>query len=148
VPLLDAPLLARALTIVSSLLVLGACLWVRDRGDGDRQRLLEYSLWLCAMLLLSPINGSYNLVLLLLPLLMILGRLEQKPDRRVRNWLILGTALACFPPAWSNGLPAIYNAVHVGWGTLVLTPAFYGLLVYIGLLVWLIRRAEPETPAL
>jgi hypothetical protein len=148
VPLLDAPLLARALTIASSLLVLGLCLLVRGRGDGDRQGLLEYSLWLCAMLLLSPINGSYNLVLVLLPLLIILARLERKPDRRVRNWLILGTALACFPPAWSNGLPAIYNAVHVGWGTLVLTPAFYGLLVYIGLLAWLIRRAEPETPAL
>jgi Glycosyltransferase family 87 len=146
VPLLDAPLLARALTIVSSLLVLGVCLFIGRRGDGDQKGLLEYSLWLCAMLILSPINGSYNLVLLLLPLLAVLGMQEQAPDRRTRNWLILGTALACFPPAWSDGFPAVYNAVHVGWGTLVLTPAFYGLLVYIGLLAWLIQQAGSERP--
>jgi hypothetical protein len=145
VPLLDAPLLARGLTILSSLLALGVCLFTRARRD-DRQRyLLEYSLWLCAMLILSPINGSYNLLLLLLPLLVILARLEQTPDRRARNWLIVGTALACFPPAWSDGMPTIYNAVHIGWGTLVLTPAFYGLVVYIGLLAWLLRRSAPDS---
>jgi hypothetical protein len=147
VPLLDAPSIARALTILSSLVVLGVCLVVRRRGGDDESRLLEYSLWLCAMLILSPINGSYNLLLLLLPLLVILGRLERAPDRRTRNWLIAGTALACFPPAWSDGMPAIYNAVHVGWGTLVLTPAFYGLAIYIGLLAWLIMRKTSETPA-
>ena len=108
VPLLNAPLLARGLTILSSLLVLGVCLLVRRRRDDDESRLLEYSLWICGMLILSPINGSYNLLLLLLPLLTILGRLERAPDRRARNWLIVGTALACFPPAWSDGLPAVY----------------------------------------
>jgi hypothetical protein len=146
VPLLNAPLLARGLTVLSSLLVLGVCLLARRHGD-DENRLLEYSLWLCAMLILSPINGSYNLLLLLLPLLVIMGRLERAPDRRTRNWLIAGTALACFPPAWSDSLPAVYNAVHVGWGTLVLTPAFYGLAVYVGLLAWLIVRKTSETPA-
>jgi hypothetical protein len=45
-------------------------------------------------------------------------------------------------------MPAIYNAVHVGWGTLVLTPAFYGLAIYIGLLAWLIMRKTSETPAM
>jgi hypothetical protein len=145
VPLLDAPLLARSLTIVSGLLILGLCLLVRRRGEDDQSRWLEYSLWLCAMLILSPINGSYNLLLLLLPLLVVLGRLEQHPDRRTRNWLVAGAALACFPPAWSDGLPAIYNAVHVGWGTLVLTPAFYGLLIYVGLLAWLTRRKAVDT---
>jgi hypothetical protein len=139
VPLLDAPLLARGLTILSSLVVLCVCLLARRRGDDDESRLLEYSLWLCAMLILSPINGSYNLLLLLLPLLVILGRLERAPDRRTRNWLIAGAALACWPPAWSDGLPAVYNAVHVGWGTLALTPAFYGLVIWVGLLAWLIR---------
>ncbi|HEU5099359.1 MAG TPA: glycosyltransferase family 87 protein, partial [Roseiflexaceae bacterium] len=107
VPLLNAPLIARALTILSSLLVLGICLVARRRSDDDESYLLEYSLWLCAMLILSPINGSYNLLLLLLPLLVIMGRLERAPDRRARNWLIVGTALACFPPAWSDGIPAV-----------------------------------------
>jgi hypothetical protein len=147
VPLLNAPLLARGLTILSSLVVLGVCLLARRRGDDDENRLLEYSLWLCAMLILSPINGSYNLLLLLLPLLVIMGRLERAPDRRTRNWLIAGAALACFPPAWSDGLPAVYNAVHVGWGTLVLTPAFYGLAIFIGLLAWLLLRPAPDNAA-
>src|SRR5262249_41356869 len=134
------------LTILSSLLVLGVCLLTRSRGDDQRSYVLEYSLWLCVMLILSPINGSYNLLLLLLPLLVILAYFEQTPDRRTRNWLIIGTALACFPPAWSDGLPAVYNAVHVGWGTLVLTPAFYGLVIYIGLLAWLTQHIASETP--
>jgi hypothetical protein len=147
-PLVNAPLLAQGLTILSSLLVLGVCLAVRRRSGDDEHRLLEYSLWLCAMLILSPINGSYNLLLLLLPLLVILGRLERTPDRRMRNWLIVGTALACWPPAWSDGLPTVYNAVHIGWGTLILTPAFYGLVVYIGLLAWLTMRETSNTPSI
>jgi len=77
---------------------------------------------------------------LLLPLLAVLQLLERAPDRRLRNWLIVGTALACSPPTWSDAFPAVKNPVHIGWGLLVLTPAFYGLLIYLGLLVYLTRE--------
>jgi len=68
------------------------------------------------MLLLSPINGYYNLVLLLLPLLAALGHLECYPDRRALRWLILATALVCIPPGWTHVHPAIYDTLHRGMG--------------------------------
>jgi hypothetical protein len=96
------------------------------------------------MLLLAPINGYYNLVLLLLPLLAALKHLEQQPDRRAARWLILATALAWFPPGWTDVHPAVYDALHRGVGLLVLTPAIYGLAIYLGLLLWLARRSAAE----
>jgi hypothetical protein len=146
VPPLDAPALARALVALSTLATLLVCVGASRRPGGPGRDPLLYSLWLCAMLLLSPINGSYNLVVLLLPLLVVLRLLERAPDRRLRNWLTLGTLLACWPPAWSDPLPAVYNAAHTGWGILVLAPAFYGLLIYFVLLARLTRRPAGERP--
>jgi hypothetical protein len=145
VPLVDAPLLARTLVVLSGLAALAVCVAATGRPRSSGMAPLEYSLWLCAMLLLSPINGCYNLVLLLLPLLAVLRRLEEAPDRRVRNWLAGGTLLACLPPAWSDNLPSVYTAVHTTWGVLVLAPAFYGLLIYFGLIAYLLRRPAAVT---
>jgi hypothetical protein len=147
-PLADMPLLARALAALTGVAVLALCWWY-GRPDHEELptgaaleagELLRFGVWLCGMLLLSPSNGYYNLVLLLLPCLAVVRYLEERPDRAVRNWLLLGTALVCWPPAWSNGLPALYQALHVGWGVLLLTPALYGLCIYLGLLVLLARR--------
>lgn len=145
-PLADLPLLARGLTLLSALAVLGLTLWVGRRPPGPTGRLLRYSLWLCAMLLLSPVNGYYNLGLLLFPLLAILRWLEQQPSPLVRTWLLAGTILCYVPPYWDNSHPALYRAVHTGWGLFITTPALYGLLIYFGLLVWLNRRSD-EPPA-
>jgi hypothetical protein len=145
VPLLDAPALAQTMTLCSSLATLGLCIWA-TRAPSDRLgNQIVFCLWLCAMQLLSPSNGYYSLVALLLPLLVILRYLEQRPDRRVRLWLIVGTALACVPPTWSDWQPALYNTVHTGWGLLVLTPSLYGLLLYTILLARLARRYQPLT---
>jgi hypothetical protein len=144
IPLIDTPALASGLVILCSLATLIVCVIAPRSRPGADLGLLEYSLWLCAMLLLSPINGCYNLVLLLLPLLAVLRRLEKAPDVRLRNWLVVGTLMACLPPAWSDSLPAVYGAVHVGWGILVLTPAFYGLLIYFGLLAYLAPRPASD----
>jgi hypothetical protein len=92
------------------------------------------------MMLLSPLNGVYNLVLLLLPLLAVLHYLEQHPDRGVRNWLILATTLVCVRPLWSEWSLALDTFVHVGWGLLLLAPPFYGLLIYLILLAQLAHR--------
>jgi hypothetical protein len=145
VPPLVAPTLARALIVASSLLVLACCYLAHRRGGGERSQLFAFNAWLCGMLLLSPINGVYNLVLLLLPLLTIARELEHAPSRRLRNWLLFATALVCVPPTWSRATPWLYNAAHTGWGVLVLTPAFYGLLIYFGLLVWLARQGPRAT---
>jgi hypothetical protein len=145
VPLVDAPTLARTLTVLSSLATLGLCLWATRAPSDQLGKQIVFCMWLCAMQLLSPSNGYYSLVALLLPLLVVLRYLEQRPDRRVRLWLILGTALACIPPTWSDWQPVLYNSVHVGWGVLVLTPSLYGLLIYTFLLAWLARSYRPTT---
>jgi hypothetical protein len=144
VPLIDAPMLARTLTILSSLATLGLCVWATREPSDQLSNQIVFCLWLCAMQLLSPSNGYYSLVALLLPLLVMLRYLEQRPDRRTRLWLIVSTALACIPPTWSNWQPALYNTVHTGWGLLLLTPSLYGLLIYTLLLAHLARSYKPS----
>jgi hypothetical protein len=144
VPLIDAPMLARTAIILSSLATLGLCVWATRAPSDQLGNQIVFCLWLCAMQLLSPSNGYYSLVALLLPLLVVLRYLEQRPDRRARLWLIVGTALACIPPTWSDWQPTLYNFVHTGWGLLLLTPSLYGLLIYTFLLAWLARSYRPS----
>lgn len=141
----DLPWMAQVLTILSSIGVLGACLWVVWLAPGKQLPVVVFSVWLCAMLLLSPINGYYNLVLLLLPLLLILSALERQPSRGLRNWLVGATALVYMPPGWSSVLPAVYQTVHRGWGTLILTPSLYGLIIFLMLAIALVRCGVVES---
>jgi hypothetical protein len=137
VPLAHLPALATALAALSSLAVLGLCLRAGRGPDTLRGARLQYSMWLCAMLLLSPVNGYYNLVLLIFPLLALLRELELRPDPRLRNLLALATALVCIPPTWTDGIAPLHHSLHIGWGLLLLTPSLYGLLLY----VWLLAKA-------
>ena len=134
VPLINAPVLARLMTVVCGIAVLGVCFWsTRSAGDQIRTH-LQFGVWLCGMLLLSPINGSYNLVLLLFPLLVVLRYLELYRDHQTRNWVVVAGALICWPPAWTDWQPTLYNGLHIGFGLLVLTPALYGLVLWLCLL--------------
>ena len=98
------------------------------------------------MLLLTPANGYYNLVLLLLPCLAILRYLELSADRHVRTWLVIATALVCIPTGWTSAHPWLYQTLHIGWGLLVLTPPLYGLLLYFIVSVQLARRFTGGLP--
>ena len=137
------PWLAQLLGAMTSLAVLGGCLWATARASTSAAPLV-FSVWLCTMLLISPANGYYNLVALLFPLLCGLRALEIQPDRNARNLLVLATALSCIPPGWSSALP-IYTLVHTGWGLLLLTPSLYGLCLYLGLMIWLAQRPAHST---
>jgi hypothetical protein len=143
-PLAAWPGVARAIAAALSVVVVIVCVKAGRHAPDATTNLLQYGAWICGMLLLAPINGYYNLVLLLLPLLAALKHLEQQPDRRAARWLILATALAWFPPGWTDVHPAVYDALHRGVGLLVLTPAIYGLAIYLGLLLWLARRSAAE----
>lgn len=134
VPLAHQPGLASALTALSALVLLGVCLRAGRGTDSPHGARIQQSLWLCATLLLSPANGYYNLVLLMFPLLVLLRELELRPDRRLRNGLLLATALVCIPPTWTDGIAPLYHSLHVAWGLLLLTPSLYGLLMYVWLL--------------
>ncbi len=146
VPLIEAPLLSRALAAIMIIGVLVACYSVVRRLRPDDNDILHASAWLCGMLLLTPANGYYNLVALLLPCLAILAYVEHYGDRRLRAWLIIATTLVCVPPAWTEFSPWLYQRLHIGWGVLLLTPAFYGLVLYFVLLVRLTRRAAADSP--
>lgn len=137
-----APLLARVLTSISSMLVLLVS-WrstTEARVDGGSARFL--AVWLCAMGLLSPINGIYNLVVVLLPALVILRHLEGRYDRRRLVGLALALLLCSIPAGWSDNLPALYSFVHTGWGLLLLTPPLYGLV-----LMFVLVARLPDEPA-
>ncbi len=136
---LDLPGLALGLSAASSLALLGWCTLASRRAGPQADQRLLFCLWLCVMMLLTPSNGYYNLVLALLPLLLMLRALEQRPDPRARAWLAAGSGLLCIPPTWTDGLPLLYNGLHVGWGILALTPSLYGLLIYVWLLARLMR---------
>lgn len=137
--LVDEPALAAALVILSDAAVTGVCLWI-VRGRQRHGHCFQFSAWLCAMSLLSPFNGYYNLVLLVLPALVVLHYLEQRCDRGVWAWLLIGTALVLIPPTWTDWQPWLYGALHARWGVLLLTPSFYGLLIYFVLLSTLAHR--------
>lgn len=140
IPISDLPGLATALTLASAAALGALCLWSLRARDPELLP-LQFSLWLCAMLLLSPVNGSYNLILMLFPLLAALAYRERRRLPRSRL-LIVSTALLCWPPTWSDGTP-LYLWMHTGVGTLLLTPAIYGLFGYALLLARLIARHQP-----
>jgi hypothetical protein len=143
-PLAIWPGLARVIAAALSIGVVGVCLKAGRDAPDETTLLLQHGAWLCGMLLLSPINGYYNLVLLLLPLLAALHYLERRPNRRAACWLIVATALVCIPPGWTQAQPAIYDALHRGIGLLLLTPAIYGLVIYLGLLALLAYRSTAK----
>ena len=134
VAITNYPLLATVCVAVCAALLLALCSWLTYRFRASAQQPALFSLWLCAMLLLSPVNGYYNLVALLLPILVVLHSLIRQPNRNQRNSLFAALLLLNIPPTWSDAAPW-YAFVHVGWGLLLLTPSFYGIVLLFGLLV-------------
>lgn len=139
-PPLEMPILATVFSGLGSVVLLAVGVWVGSAPLNETGTFLMYSFWFCGMLLIWPANGYYNLTTLLLPVLAIVRFLEQSPDRSVRALLVIAIALVCIPPGWSNIHPVLYQTTHVGWGVLLLTPAFYGVLLLAGLLAVLVRR--------
>ena len=144
VALVNQAVVAKLVICALSVVVVSLCIWASRSLYGNVPPRLQTCIWLCAMLVLSPVNGYYNLVLLLLPMLVMLHYLEQHPNRNIRNGLVLATVLVWFPPGWTNWQPTLYNTFHRNWGVLLLTPSFYGLLLYFLLLLALLRRQSAK----
>lgn len=145
VPIAHAPALATALIALSSLLALATCLWAGRGGVTAAGRQLLFCCWVCAMLLLSPINGYYNLLLLLLPGLLLTRYAQQQRNQRLLLWLLAAALLVCIPPTWTDEVPALRQALHIGWGVLLLTPSFYGLWLFLALCAVSARRCGVGT---
>lgn len=140
-PLADLPPLALALSALCSLGLIGLCLRACWQQPHPPSYLLQSSIWLCAISLLWPASGFYNMVVLLLPILVMLRFLEAYPDPKLLRWLVIATAAFSIAPGWSNNLAEpIYQGVHRGLGVLLLSPAFYGLIAYQILLLVIAAR--------
>ncbi len=138
-PLADQPLLANGLTLLVALLILGLC--VRGSSSpGPLGALLGFSLWLCASLLLAPVNGYYNLGGLLLPMLVLVRALHRYRSVWLNAAMVLATVLLLLPSEWYRLYPALNAALLRGWGLLFLVPPLFGLLGYLALLAMLAER--------
>ncbi len=146
IPITHAPLVAHILIIGCTIMVLAVCLWVGREAEDATTRLLQFSVWLCGMMLLLPTNGYYNLVILLLPILGLVRTLEEHRNDAIRNWLVLAVGLLCIPPRWSNSHPVVYRVAHMDWGLWLLTPSLYGLCLLMGVLVVVIRQRTSAQP--
>lgn len=134
-PLVDAPALARALTLLSSAAVVGWCLRIPFTPD-HLGRLIGVSVWLCAMQLLTPLNGYYNLIALLLPLLTLIVCAHRYAAHRTVFLMMAGVGLAAIPPGWTYLIAILHLLLHQGWGILALTPPFYTAILFLSLLTY------------
>ncbi len=129
----DAPTLALTLTVVTAFATLALCGWF-TRVPGELGALLAFSMWLCATMLLSPINGYYNLTGLLLPLLVIARSLTHYPSIGLSAGALVSTMLICAPPGWYEGWPELTNFLLHGWGLVALVPGLFGIYGYLAIL--------------
>jgi hypothetical protein len=144
--LVNAPQLALLLTALSAIGVL-ACAWWAGTGGTKRAHLLQFCTYICVMLLLAPVNGYYNLPLLILPVLAVVKELEQRYNRWVLFGLAAAVTLISIAPTWTDLTP-LYDPLHTGWGTLLLTPSVYGQVLLLGLVASLAHQASHTVPSL
>ncbi|MFV9506620.1 MAG: glycosyltransferase family 87 protein [Oscillochloridaceae bacterium umkhey_bin13] len=143
-PVAELPLLASLLTLLGSLAVVALC--VRSSfTPGRLGAQLSFSMWLCATLLLSPINGYYNLAGLIFPLFVLIRALYDNPERHLIGITALATALLALPPGWYRFSDSFDAAIRQGWTMMVLVPPLFGLILYLVVLDRLaarLRRAQ------
>jgi len=140
-PIADLPALASALTLVSAVAVLVLCLQTAGARD-QLGNLIAFAAWLCAMQLLTPLNGYYNLPALIFPFLVLCRCLGRYPALLPTLTLAFATALLFFPPGWNRGLPWLDQALAQGPGLLFLAPSLYGALLYLLLLRYFAARHQ------
>jgi hypothetical protein len=126
------------------LLILGASGYAIWRAAGREQA--AFSVALVASLLVSPSNGTQNLLLALIPLVVVAARVRADWPRDLR-WFLIVIILLSLPTElcdlagvrdwcvndWTGALRDL--PWRVGWGNLLISGPFFGLLVLWALLV-------------
>ncbi|HLH21033.1 MAG TPA: glycosyltransferase family 87 protein [Chloroflexota bacterium] len=144
-PVVDAPALASLAIGATTAALLAASAYAIWRARSDRGgEAAAFGLAVVAMLLLSPINGQYNLVIAVVPVAVAAAAVQRAWPRHLR-WLLLIALLlslpvepcdlallrdACMGPAGlAEGLPW-----RQAWGSLLITGPLWGLLALWALL--------------
>ena len=147
VPIVAAPLLARAALVAALVAVLALTAWAVRRAPADRAgEQAAIAICVAAMLLVSPINGNYNLVLAVIPLAVLIKRAQDEWPSGLR-WLLVVAILLSLPVEYAGlgpwGPPDVSGPSMValkelpwrqGWGNLLTTGPFWGLLALWALL--------------
>jgi hypothetical protein len=146
-PIVALPAAAPALIILSTALLLAVTGYAVVRApaanEGERA---AFALTATAMMLAAPVNGQYNLVLAVLPLAVVVARVQRTWPHGLR-WLLLVCLLLSLPVEFCDlrlfaqwcGPDTSSLAVkdlpwRQGWGNLLTFARFFGLLVLWGLL--------------
>ncbi|MFV9507546.1 MAG: glycosyltransferase family 87 protein [Oscillochloridaceae bacterium umkhey_bin13] len=145
-PMIEASWLITPLFLIGSSFIVFICYWF-DRNIEGLHSFTHLGMWLCGMMLISSTNGIYTLVLLLVSFLAILASYEQQPQRGLFIGLFICTLLIAIPPGWTKITPELHVFMHTSWGLLFLTPAFYGLVGYMLLLI-AVQTRKKEVPPL
>jgi hypothetical protein len=95
----------------------------------------------------SPINGQYNLVIAALPLAVAAARVQSAWPRHLRWLLLAGLLLSC-PVELYDLFPMDPMPWRLGWGNLLTSGPFFGLLTLWGLLLRLCLEPGADSPAL
>jgi hypothetical protein len=147
-PVWNAAVVGQLLIAVATLALLAATVYAVWRAPGGRDRGSAVGLGLAvvASLLTAPINGQYNLMLAAVPLAIVAAATDRQSSR-ARGWLVAAIVLLGLPvevfDLWPIrvafyadlvGVPAATWPWRAGWGNLLSSGPFLGLLVLWGLL--------------
>jgi alpha-1,2-mannosyltransferase len=138
-PLIEAPLLATALIILSSLGVVALLVYQIGRvPPTPTNETVAFALVCVAMLLLSPITWSHALLLLALPCGLFLRDMQEKPRQTEMALFLLALFLVSLPDFdIAYVLMQHYAPERIPWYTAVLLfPSTLGL----GLFWWLVSQ--------
>ncbi|HZR98105.1 MAG TPA: glycosyltransferase family 87 protein [Chloroflexota bacterium] len=156
-PLLNADLLGLALIALTSAAVLAATAWAIWRAPADaRSQGLCFALAVAAMLLVTPINGHYNLIIAALPLAVLAADVQRTWPRGLRGLLVVLLFLSLpvepcdLAPLrdWCLAAPSGALADDLvwrqGWGTLLISGPLFGLVLLWALLFLRCRALGSE----
>jgi hypothetical protein len=152
-PLVSAEGLARGLAAIGTALLLGiTALGIWRAPPGAAGTALAYGLATVAALLVSPVNGVYNHVIVALPLAIAIGY-TQAGWPRGRTWLLASTVLLGLPVEPCSLAPVQPTCVQAaslaalpwraGWGNLLVSGPLVGMLLLWLLLLRACLAASP-----
>jgi hypothetical protein len=147
-PVVDAGAWGQAVIALSDIAVLAVSAYAVWRARADRAgEASAYALAVVVTLLVSPINGQYNLVIAALPLAVAAARVQADWPRHLRWLLVAGLLLSC-PVELYDLFPMDPMPWRLGWGNLLTSGPFFGLLALWGLLLRLCREPSADSRAL
>ena len=159
VPVVAAGALAQvaiAASVLALLALTAVAIW---RAHDRAGQAVAFGLAVVAMLLVSPINGQYNLVIAILPLAIVTARVQAERPRHLR-WLLVVLLLLSLPVepcdlaplrdacVDESGVVAVKELFwRQGWGNLLVSGPFFGLLALWALLLRLGQEAAQPAAA-